>query len=151
MEDAQLAPYLPSYGDRVALFNFCKLNTNSSKRKQGLFEKLRQKLKLRKETHSGEEEPETSHKTRGRAKKATRNIEIGWIHTENQVPKQVRAKQGGGTRKIAMDIQAGYDKIMKQGKALFFPEGTSSKGQESDFEFDVWDFKKKFSSQGCFH
>lgn len=68
MEDAQLAQYLPSYGDRVALFNFCKLNTNTSKRKQGLLKKLREKLKLRKENHRGDKEPETSHKARGRPK-----------------------------------------------------------------------------------
>lgn len=62
MEDAQLANYLPSYGDRIALFNFCKRQTQSSKRKQGLFEKLREKFKLRKENHTGEEEPETPTK-----------------------------------------------------------------------------------------
>ncbi len=143
MEDKQLAQYLPSYGDRIALFNFCKVNTNSnSKRKQGLFEKLREKLKLRKENHTGEEEPETSQKARGRRKQGKRFIEIGWIHTENKVTKQIRSKQGGGTRKVSVDIQSGYDDILKEGKALFFPEGTSSKGQESDFEFDVWDFKQ---------
>lgn len=94
MEDAQLANYLPSYGDRIALFSFCKRHTHSSKRKQGLFEKLREKLKLRKENHSREEVPETSNKTRNRTKRSTRNIEIGWVHTDNEVTKQVRAKQG---------------------------------------------------------
>ncbi|KAI9517831.1 hypothetical protein NQZ68_001000 [Dissostichus eleginoides] len=68
MEDAQLANYLPSYGDRIALFNFCKHHTNTSKRKEGLFDKLRQKLKLRKEGHSEEEVPETSGKSRRKAK-----------------------------------------------------------------------------------
>lgn len=142
MEDKQLAHYLPSYGDRVALLNFCKVNTSSSKRKQGLFEKLREKLKIRKENHPGEEEPQISQKARGRPKQCRRIIEIGWIHTENNVTKQIRTKQGGGTIRVSMDIQSGYDDILKQGKALFFPEGTSSKGQESDFEFDVWDFQQ---------
>lgn len=41
-----------------------------------------------------------------------------------------------------MDIQSGYDDILKQGNTLFFPEGTSSKGQESDFEFKVSDFRQ---------
>ncbi|XP_035996096.1 uncharacterized protein LOC118563930 [Fundulus heteroclitus] len=143
MEDAQLANYLPSYGDRIALFNFCKRQTHSAKRKQGLFEKLREKLKLRKETQTGEEEPGTSNKTKkARAKTATRNIEIGWVHTDGKITKQVRAKQGGGTRKIPINIQAGCDEILKQGKSLFFPDGKSSKGHECDFEFDVWDFKQ---------
>ncbi|XP_049900229.1 uncharacterized protein LOC126390120 [Epinephelus moara] len=142
MEDAQLADYLPLYGDRIALYSFCKRHTHSSKRKQGLFEKLREKLKLRKENHNGEDMPETSNKTRKRAKQSIRNIEIGWIHTDNEVTKQVRAKQGGGTRKVTINIQAGFDEILKQGKALFFPEGESSKGHASDFEFEVWDFKQ---------
>lgn len=51
-------------------------------------------------------------------------------------------KQDGGTKGISMDIQLGYDDILKQGKALFFPEGTSRKDQESDFDFNVWDFKQ---------
>ncbi|KAF3844213.1 hypothetical protein F7725_013554 [Dissostichus mawsoni] len=121
MEDAQLANYLPSYGDRIALFNFCKHHTNTSKRKEGLFDKLRQKLKLRKEGHSEEEVPETSRKSRRKAK---------------------QAKQGGGTRKVPINVHGGFNDILKEGKALFFPEGKSSKGHESDFKFDVWDFKK---------
>lgn len=55
---------------------------------------------------------------------------------------KLRTKQDEGTGRVLMDIQLGYDDILKQGKALFFPEGTSRKGQESDFEFDVWDFKQ---------
>ncbi|KAF3841534.1 hypothetical protein F7725_007396, partial [Dissostichus mawsoni] len=137
MEDAQLANYLPSYGDRIALFNFCKHHTNTSKRKEGL-----QKLKLRKEGHSEEEVPETSRKSRRKAKQSTRNIEIGWVHTIDKVTKQVRAKQGGGTRKVPINVHGGFNDILKEGKALFFPEGKSSKGHESDFKFDVWDFKQ---------
>ncbi|XP_061576483.1 uncharacterized protein LOC133442491 [Cololabis saira] len=143
MEDVQLAKYLPSYGDRIALFNFCKHQTYSMKRKQGLFEKLREKLQLRKENQTREEEPETSNKTKkAKAKTSTRNIEIGWVHTDGKITKQIRAKQGGGTRKISVNIQSGYHEILKQGKSLFFPDGESSKGHESDFEFDVWDFKQ---------
>ncbi|KAL3048029.1 hypothetical protein OYC64_006751 [Pagothenia borchgrevinki] len=139
MEDAQLANYLPSYGDRIAPFNFCKHNTNTSKRKEGLFDKLRQKL--RKEGHRKEEVPETSRKSRRKAKQSTRNIEIGWVHTIDKVTKQVRAKQGGGTRKVPINVHGGFNDILKEGKGLFFPEGKSSKGHESDFKFDVWDFK----------
>ena len=66
----------------------------SSKQKQGLFEKLRQKLKLRKENHTGEE-PETSNKTKkARAKTATRNTEIGWVHTDGKITEQSKAKVG---------------------------------------------------------
>lgn len=67
---------------------------------------------------------------------------IGWLHKENKGIKQVRARQGGGTRKLQINVQAGYDDILKEGKALFFQNGVSTKGQESDFEFEVWDFKQ---------
>ncbi|XP_057678137.1 uncharacterized protein LOC130907274 [Corythoichthys intestinalis] len=140
MEDAQLANYLPSYGDRIALFNFCKHQPQSSKRKQGLFEKLSEKLKLRKENRTESEEANTSNKTK-RPKPKTRKIEIGWIHTEGQLTKQIRTKQGGGTRKISIQSEEGYSEILKQGKSLFFPDGVSTKGPECNFVFDVWDFK----------
>lgn len=50
MDDLALANYIPSYGDRIALFNFCKNQKPVSKRKLGLREKLRHKMKLRRET-----------------------------------------------------------------------------------------------------
>ncbi|KAJ0012742.1 hypothetical protein NQD34_017076, partial [Periophthalmus magnuspinnatus] len=71
-----------------------------------------------------------------------RIIEIGWIHTENKITKQVRAKQGGGTRKVTISTQAGFNDILEQGKSLFFPQGKSNKGAETDFDFEVWDFKQ---------
>ncbi|XP_023818529.1 uncharacterized protein LOC110016336 [Oryzias latipes] len=145
MEDAQLADHLPSYGDRVALVNYCRRQTTSSKRKHGLFEKLRQNLKLRRERDQSQEMPETVNQSVSRSKQVMRNIEIGWIHSEKGVSKQIRTKQGGGTRKVKVNIKAGFHEILKEGKALFFPEGKSSKGLESEFEFDVWDF-----GQNCF-
>ncbi|XP_051960711.1 uncharacterized protein LOC127628074 [Xyrauchen texanus] len=144
MEDSALANYIPSYGDRLALFNFCRNQNPASKRKLGLFERLREKMKLRKQSTTeplSEETPETS-KPKSRAKACKRQIEIGWIHTENKETKQVRTKQGGGTRKVAMDINAGYNEILKEGKELFFPDGNSCKGDECDFTFEVWDFRQ---------
>ncbi|XP_055051696.1 uncharacterized protein [Misgurnus anguillicaudatus] len=141
MEDAELAKYLPSYGDRIALIHFCRHQTPSVKRKLGLFNKLKEKMKLRKEEN--EDEPQTLNKKANcKTKPCTRTIEIGWLHKESEVVKQVRARQGGGTRKIQISVQAGYDEILKEGKALFFPNGSSTKGPESDFEFEVWDFKQ---------
>lgn len=43
-----------------------------------------------------------------------------------------------------MDINAGFNEILKEGKSLFFPKGVSSKGHGSDFTFDVWDFKQNY-------
>ncbi|XP_014900553.1 uncharacterized protein LOC106955100 [Poecilia latipinna] len=140
MDDATLENYLPSYGDRIAVFNYCRSKQPLSKRKQGLLQKLREKMKNRKESPK-----ETSiHQSTKQEKKqrGTQNVEIGWIHNDGKTTKQVRAKQGGGTRKIQMATDAGLKDILQEGKTLFFPDGTSPKGPESDFEFEVWDFKQ---------
>lgn len=144
MDDSALANYVPSYGDRIALHNFCKSQKPVSKRKLCLFEKLREKMKLRKENRQKEDEPESSQPRPRR--KSQRTIEIGWIHKNERETKQVRAKQGGGTRKVVMESNAGYNDILKEGKNLFFPNGISSKGHESDFKFEVWDFKQNVFS-----
>ncbi|XP_057183816.1 uncharacterized protein LOC130550382 [Triplophysa rosa] len=144
MNDSDLASYIPSYGDRLALLNFCRSQKPASKRKLGLFERLREKMKLRKQSTTepqSEETPGTS-KLKSRSKASKRQIEIGWIHIDNKETKQVRTKQGGGTRKVTMDINAGYNDILKEGKDLFFPDGNSSKGHECDFSFEVWDFRQ---------
>ena len=76
--------------------------------------------------------------TRGRSR--TRSIEVEWIHTGNKDTKQVRAKQGGGTRKVVLNCSAGVTEILKEGKDIFFRTGQSSKGLETGFE--LWDFKQ---------
>ncbi|XP_043954037.1 uncharacterized protein LOC122820560 [Gambusia affinis] len=140
MDDATLENYLPSYGDRIAVFNYCKSKQPLSKRKQGLLQRLREKMKNRNESP---QETTTHESTRQNKKpKGTQNVEIGWIHSDGKTTKQVRAKQGGGTRKIKMASDSGLKDILQEGKTLFFPDGTSPKGPETDFEFDVWDFKQ---------
>ncbi|XP_019737280.1 uncharacterized protein LOC109522891 [Hippocampus comes] len=143
MDDATLANYVPCYGDRIALFNFCKTQQLPSQKKNGLLEKLREKMKIRKE--SGKED--TSSKTQQarqtkKRQKTTRNVAIGWIHSDGKITKQVREKQGGGTRKLQMSTESGLKDILKEGKKLFFPNGISPKGSELGFQFEVWDFKQ---------
>ncbi|XP_019210589.1 uncharacterized protein LOC109199728 [Oreochromis niloticus] len=41
-----------------------------------------------------------------------------------------------------MATDAGLKDILQEGKKLFFPNGISPKGCETDFEFEVWDFKQ---------
>ncbi|XP_038586911.1 uncharacterized protein LOC119912009 [Micropterus salmoides] len=142
MDDAALANYIPSYGDRIALFNFCKSKKPISKRKQGLLEKLCEKMKVRKEGTKENVSDADTRSTQTKKLKTTRNVEIGWIHSDGNVARQVRAKQGGGTRKVKLAINAGLKDILQEGKKLFFPDGISPKGSESDFEFEVWDFKQ---------
>ncbi len=142
MDDAALANYIPSYGDRIALFNFCKIKKPVSKRKQGLLEKLREKMKLRKDSSTEDTSNRDTSTAHSKKLKSVRTVEIGWIHNDGKLTKQVRAKQGGGTRKLKLSTDAGIEDILQEGKKLFFPDGTSTKGSVSDFEFEVWDFKQ---------
>ncbi|XP_051917104.1 uncharacterized protein LOC127597797 [Hippocampus zosterae] len=142
MDDATLANYVPCYGDRIALFNFCKTQQLPSKRKNGLLEKLREKMKIRKEDGKEDTSSKTQQARQTKRQKTTRNVAIGWIHNDGKITKQVREKQGGGTRKFQMSTEAGLKEILKEGKKLFFPDGISPKGSELDFQFEVWDFKQ---------
>lgn len=44
MEDNDLAKYISSYGDCLAIRNWCKCQTSNVKKKHSLFEKLRPKM-----------------------------------------------------------------------------------------------------------
>lgn len=91
MTDEELKTYLPSYGDRLAVFGFCS-------RKSALFERLKSKLSKRKLSEEDgsstrqEEHSQTTHKRN--ALKRNRKIEIGWMHydEDTEVFKQVRAR-----------------------------------------------------------
>lgn len=120
MHDATLENYIPCYGDRIALFNFCKSRHPVSKRKQGLLERLCEKMKVRKESSKESSSPPTTRASQTKKQKPTQNVEIGWIHNDGNVTKQVRAKQGGCTRKIKMATEAGLKEILLEGKKHFF-------------------------------
>ena len=156
--DTTLATYVDLLGDRVALRNFCtstvtesKASKKKSKRAQ-LFETLRRKLSTGGEDGPEDHESSTSSKrTTASRRKATRRVEFGWIHQE----KQVRKRQGGGTRKVDVDRTATKEKLLEIGKELFFPQGESTKGPSTDFSFDILDFKEtslpdKISVSECY-
>ncbi|KAL2076434.1 hypothetical protein ACEWY4_027962 [Coilia grayii] len=147
MEDEDLAKYLPSFGDRLAVKNFCRNRTALQSHKKGLFEKLRQKqneMKAEENRKQKNEEPaDTSASTSNKRRKAShRKIEIGWLHCEGGEMKQIRAKQGGGTRIVPIAVECGMDEVLQKGKKLFFPDGMSSKGHESEFNFELRDYKQ---------
>ncbi|XP_037136574.1 uncharacterized protein LOC119139711 [Syngnathus acus] len=107
-------------------------------------------MKLRKDS----DKEDTTSKTQPqetKKQKTTRNIAIGWIHSDGKMTKQVREKQGGGTRKLQMSTEAGLKDILKEGKKLFFPDGISPKGSQLDFEFEVWDFKQNCLTDDTCH
>ena len=76
MDDATLQKYNPSYGDRIAIFNYCRNKKPTSKRKKGLCERLREKTTLRSESSQGNASGTETRKTQTKKLKATINIEM---------------------------------------------------------------------------
>ena len=155
MQDSDLECYLLKHGDRFATKRFCKnINSGASdqeKRKSTLLERLRRKMKTRHTERDADDvdgddedtsEGRVSRKLRGNinAKKEKRRIVVGWIVIKNGKSKQVRMQNGGGTRKLTMDRDATGEDILLEAKRLFFPGGKSPRGQEREFEFELWDF-----------
>lgn len=153
MTDEQMANYITSYGDRIAVLSFCqqsKLNTE----KDTLLQNLRDKIgarKMRSRTKravcstSGLFQMQGLEMARERSKAAgrtSRKIEIGWLHFNIAEYQQVRTRNGGGTRHATVDKSTTVSQILEMGKELFFPDGTSTKGVIEDFLFEVCDFKK---------
>lgn len=135
----ELAGFIPKIGDRFAVVDFCCQSLHiSSKRKDSLLDKLREKLKKKK----GESSSCVLHEKEFKSNlKPNRQIQIGWLTFEKNRYVQVRMKQGGGVRTVSVDKDCTCVEIMDLGKKLFFTDGMSSKGHESQFDFSLRDFK----------
>ncbi|CAG9819138.1 unnamed protein product [Phaedon cochleariae] len=139
MEEDDLKKHIPKCGDRIAILNFCKRTARSNK--QSLIEKLKSKMES-KEKGSKRKRPQKFNEQQ-HTKKPTRSIEIGWLCADktNKDYKQVRAKFGGGTRRISISKNFKCSDILIIAKELFFPDGVSPKGSLSLFDCELLDFK----------
>ncbi len=84
MEDRDLAKYISSYGDGLALIK----QHLSKKKKMGLLEKFKAKLQMRKEATANKTKDqvpntESSGSAKKRPRASHRTIEIGWLHSES--------------------------------------------------------------------
>ena len=149
MSDDQMAKYVTSYGDRIAVLSFCKQTETAqcSTEKETVLQRLRDKIGTRKmkaktkgvcqKTGEG-----MSRQRNTAGEKSSRKIEIGWLHFGSNDYQQVRTRNGGGTRHMSLDKTTTVAQILDIGKDLFFPNGHSPKGQAADFTFHVCDFKR---------
>ncbi|XP_062324007.1 uncharacterized protein LOC134025139 [Osmerus eperlanus] len=140
MTDDQLKEYLPSYGDRLAVFGYCRRNENQpSSRKSKIFERLRARISRNKGDHVSEKDYQTPPKN---AQKNHRKIEIGWMHFREVGFMQVRTKKGGGTRKESVPKSCNKYNLIEKAAQLFFPGGKNAEGSLTDFDIDVVDFQQ---------
>ncbi|CAH1154527.1 unnamed protein product [Phaedon cochleariae] len=137
MTEDDLKEIIPAYGDRIAVKNFAKKNSSSTK--QSLIEKLKAKFDSKpQKKYSRKTQISTESIT-----KPTRIIEIGWLcmHDEENRYRQVRTLQGGGTRRVTIDKTSRCTDVLEMSKNLFFPEGVSTKGPITDFKVELVDYK----------
>lgn len=139
MKDEELGEYIPSYGERILIRNFCqRLQGRTKSRKQNLLTSLKKRFKLSQE-QSDDAGPSGKPNV-----KTERNVEIGWLHFNEEEKRyvQVRARCGGGSRKVKFQKDGKKADLMEKGKLLFFPGSVSPKGNIDEFFFDVMDFKE---------
>ncbi|XP_077361249.1 uncharacterized protein LOC144006333 [Festucalex cinctus] len=149
MDDATLASYIPAYGDRIATRGFAmekQRRGEDDTRRLSLFKKLTKKMgtmsnKVCDQGFEGENtvQPQNMRlKNNKRAWKATRKIELGWIHDN----RQVRKRSGGGTRVVDINKNATKIEILSQAKKLFFPNEKSTMGTWEEVSHDIVDFQE---------
>ena len=154
MDDAVLTQFLPAVGDRYAVKDFCRCRTSHTEsRKSSMLERLRSRVRAKSKSlgdsshgssETGQQVATTSHMKDNRfAQKPTRRIELGWVNYDlvSQSLKQVRAKTGGGIRHLVIDRNSTLDALLQVAHELFFPGGTSMRGEASTFRFSLTDYK----------
>ena len=73
----------------------------------------------------------------------SKKIQIGWQHYSENKKRyvSVRLVKGGATRKISVPIQSSYVEVLRIMKEVYFPDGTSTFGDEDVMTFKVGNFK----------
>jgi len=155
MTDEELSKYIPLHGERLRIRKYLRDRVSSKNRgkRSSLLQVLREKIETREHreatdgesSYSKEKEMRESNRRFGNknAEKERRRIELGWIHKTSGKSIQIRSKKGGGTRKLTLNKEATKKDLLEIGKRLFFPNGESSKGNQSNFQFDVWDYQDR--------
>lgn len=92
IDDEALAVYIPTYGDRIAARRFCVQHLGASSKeptKHSLFEKLKKRMGIGgSDDDNNNQGTSTLKRKKGNGKrnkwaeKATRKVEVGWIHDE---------------------------------------------------------------------
>lgn len=75
-------------------------------------------MKVRKESTNEDTSHAYKRTTQAKRLKTSRNVAIGWIHSDGNIAKQVRGKQRSGTRKVKLANDAGLEEILQEGKKL---------------------------------
>ncbi|XP_076850602.1 uncharacterized protein LOC143500373 [Brachyhypopomus gauderio] len=147
MPNEDLSKYLPKYGDRLAVRQYCKREVarlqeprNLPKATENLMTKLKDRILKRRHDDTNRSEKLRNNTN---AQKLERSFQIGVLQQEGDILKQVREKKGGGKRQVKAFKNTTMAEILESAKILFFPNGKSKLGKISDFECDICDFTEE--------
>lgn len=136
MTEDELQKIIPEYGNRLRVKAFCKQKRNNEinePKKHWLLAKLTKKF--------FDEQQTTSKRKKYNSEKGTRQIELGWKNWEylGGIYKyiNVNQKKRGGPRKISAEKTWKKTEILKKAVELYFPGGKSTKGAQTEFEYDL--------------
>lgn len=82
----------------------------------------------------------------------TRKVKLAWQHY-NEVTQRyvmVRESTGGGQREMSISVTADIPEILTILIDLFFPNGSSSRGQSSEMDFHIGNFKSEVICENDF-
>ncbi|XP_057702771.1 uncharacterized protein LOC130922187 isoform X2 [Corythoichthys intestinalis] len=145
MTDEQLTKYIPKIGDRIAIRQYCRrevavfegTSTTLSKATESLISKINQ----RRMSSSGLTDERVKKMSGNKnATKEHRNYQMGLFEEKEGRFVQVRERRGGGIRHLKAAKNATMSELLETGKSLFFSDGKSQIGTESEFEFTMRDF-----------
>ncbi|KAJ8307616.1 hypothetical protein KUTeg_014832 [Tegillarca granosa] len=152
MSDDDLSGFVPLYGDRLAVMNFCKDREDQStkrkhKSKKSLMDKIRARVNAMKgnTSSSGEDdadESSLSKKLKGNknAEKKKRKVELSCYHHDSHSYHQVRINKGGGPKSFEKGKNERMSKVFELGKELYFPKGENKiRGRVSQFKLKLTD------------
>lgn len=153
MSDAQLATYVPHYGDRIVLkafvgkflqtapSGFLPSKSKAEDRKHFLLNSLKEKFGID-ESINADKMPKSNQKGNKYAEKPTRKVDIGWLNEERNLLKRVTKPTGGGTKSEDFNKSASAMEVLQKVKQLFFPNGVNAlRGNLEDFECQLVDWE----------
>lgn len=151
MSDEQLLTYVPRFGDRIAIRQYCRRevaalegNTIVCKATENLMAKLQGKHD-RKRKHCDNRSEKLSGNTN--AQKTERSYQMGLFEEVRGSFVQIKEKRGGGTRHLKALKSATMAELLECSKELFFPNGKNKLGDINESELKLRDFTEEVDPQ----
>ena len=109
-----------------------KLQVKLDGKKKQLYKSIKKKTKRIDSDSDSEEEKSdlgTKHQRGNKnARKQSRKVEVSWVHDG----RSMRARTGGGTRKLVVPNMATPEDVISEAKKYLFPGGRSARGIEAE-------------------